>query len=230
MYKIAAILMMFFFTTPVFATSRKVVVHNNQYANQVVIEQKVIQFDDFGKLRVIAVPVTSYGPQYYYQAEPLRRPSNISDEDIDKIIQGVVDGVLKQIQVVGDDGGPVQPPVEPEHPTTPPVGQPTSDLDAKVLDLFVNKCITCHIEGTSKGKLTLIKADNSMGVLSDRQISKVVRRAEGGFGLPANKRMPLNAEPLSDEDVQLLKSWEDYRLSQPVAEIQTEETLTNEVP
>lgn len=210
---------------PSYGTSRHVVASKN--IDQIVIQQKVVQFDDFGQLRVVAIPVTSYGPQYYYEAAPLRRDNKLSDEDIQKIIDGVVAGVIQQIEVVGDGGNTTEKPAtKPDVPSTP---TPVTNLESQVLTLFVNKCATCHTEGSPKGKLALLNKDDTMGKLTDRQVSKIIRRTEGGAGIDENHMMPLGGPALPQEDIDLLKRWQDERFAQPVAEIQ-EETLTNEVP
>lgn len=221
---INALLILGFLVNPVLGSGRSFVKQRVQ--NEVVVQQKVIKFDDFSQLRVVAVPVSNLGLQYYYEAEPLRRNDNLSDEDIDKIVSGVVEGILDQIQVTGegepDPQGPGTSPEGPE-PQNSPVGEQPSTLDEKVLSLFNNKCLVCHDTTSHKGKLVLVGDDGKLSKFTDGQVAKILRRTTGGFNLPQNKRMPLNSDALEDTEVQTLIDWQDARLNKPVVAEVSEE-------
>ena len=231
MKKFLSLLIVLFLFSPSYGATKSRVVYNNQKVDQVIIEQKVIKFDDFNQLRVIAIPVTNYGPQYYYEAEPLRRNQNLSQEDIDKIVQGVVDGIINQLEVVGEDGEAGNSPADPDKPQNPPVGTPDkpdlSSLDAQVLHLFSNKCYHCHDSSSHQGNLILVSDDESLADLTDRQVAKVIRRTVGGFGLDPQHRMPLNSDALPQEEIELLQKWADERFAK--AEQVAEDTNTEGV-
>lgn len=221
--KIFVILMSICFATPSFATVRRVAAKKNVAVDQVVIEQKVYKFQP-NRIEYVQIPVTSYYPQYYYEADRsaiLGRKIELSDEDIDRIIQGVTNGIISQLDVVDENGEPINPvtPVVPDQPDSPPVSN--SEIEAAVLDLFHNKCASCHSGDSPKGKLLLVNSDDSIGNLTDRQISQVLRRTRGGHGLSPEKIMPLGGDQLSDEEIDLLQAWQDERFAQPavVAEI-----------
>lgn len=218
-YVLRFLLIFAFLANPVYAGGHRKVV-KQVYDNQVVVSQKIIEFDKFNTLKVIAVPVTSYRPAYHYESLGLRRnaPAKpLSQEDMDYIITGVVQDIKDQILVV-EEPEP-EDPASPEQPQTPPVGEQPSDLKTQVLGIFNNKCIHCHDSSTHKGNLTLVKEDGTMSPFSDRMVSKIIRRTEGGYGLPDGKRMPLNADSLTDEEIEILKRWQDEINSQPVAEV-----------
>jgi mono/diheme cytochrome c family protein len=182
--------------------------HNN---NQVVIEQKVIEYGD--SLQIIAVPVTDLGvaPQYYYQSEPLRG-RNLSEADrkaiIEEVVAGVLAGIDARFDVVGDDGKPVVPnpgggTVEPPKETP----APASDLEKQVLAIFTNNCATCHTAGglDVEGIPTLLASDGTIKKLADSNLEQLKRFKvweSTFFG-----HMPKNSSPLNESDVEILHKW-----------------------
>lgn len=190
--------------------SRARIVHHN--VDQVIIAEKIIQFDEFANLQVIAVPITSTGVQYYYQSEPLRgRGQGLSDEDRKLIVEEIVKGVLAGIEVVGDDGKPVEKPntggggtIEPPKVDPPTVG---SDLDKQVLGIFTANCSSCHTAGALHAESipVLLAEDGSLAKLTDKPLEQL-RRFKIHDAVFYN-RMPKNSSPLSEGDVDVLHRW-----------------------
>lgn len=204
-----ALLMMTPLTAGVSRSRSRYISSYHDNVNRVVIEQKVLEYDD--SLKIIAVPVTDIGLQYYYQSEPLRG-RGLSEDDKKQIIEEVVAGVLKGIdekfEVVPDEGGEngnqgggVVPPVQ------PPTDNNTSALDAAILKIVTSKCSTCHTEdGLAKdGIPTLLKKDGSLSVLADLKDEKL-RRWDIHDSVFSG-RMPKNDTPLTDEEVDTFKQW-----------------------
>jgi len=171
------------------------------------IVQKVVEFDNYAPIRVIAAPVTDYGPEYYWyvnqdsmEPEYLTDQGVISDADIDRIADAVIEKFTKEFDFKRKEGSDV--PSEPVKPTA-------SDLDEQVKALFVNHCATCHGDKASGG-LQLLNKDSGVWMLNN--IDPVTRwtiydRTHGGANLDSAKRMPKNQEPLSDQDIELLQEW-----------------------
>lgn len=188
----------------------RIVSHHN---NDIVIQQKIVQFSQFENLQVIAVPVTDTGVQYYYQSEPLRG-RNLSEQDkkeiVEEIVKGVLAGIDERFEVTGEDGKPVEKPntgggtVEPpkEDPATP-----TSDLEKQVLNIFTNSCAICHTEGKLDidGIPTLLASDGSIKKLPDSSLEQLKRFKvwESTF----YNHMPKNGTPLNEEQVEILHKW-----------------------
>lgn len=214
-YVLRVLLILSFLANPLYAGGHRKVV-KEVYNTEVVHSQKIIEFNKFNTLKVIAVPVTSYGPAYHYESLGLRRNAAskpLSQEDMDYIITGVVQGIKDQILVV-EEPEP-EDPASPEQPQTPPVGEQPSDLKSQVVGIFNNRCIQCHDSTTNKGNLTLLLEDGQINPdLTDRQVSKITRRTRGGNGLDLKQRMPLNADALSDEEIDILQRWEDAKFNE----------------
>jgi mono/diheme cytochrome c family protein len=181
------------------------VVKQNVVVNELVIERKVVEFDEYGAVRVVAIPVTDYGPEYYWKydgdSEELRN-YRISDEDIERIKKAVIDEYARRY--------PSQNPVEGEPIPEPPVSD-ASDLDKKIEVLFIRECSSCHSDNNPKGGLTLINQVGGLSILAENIGHKtrwnVYDRTHGGGHLDPELIMPLNKERLSDEDIDLIHEW-----------------------
>ena len=191
--------------------SRAKVVNSYHNANQVVIEQKVIEYGD--SLQIIAVPVTDVGLQYYYQSEPLRG-RGLTQEDRDQIVQEVVKGVLagidERFEIANPDGS-VTPPKEPTPTPTPPESATPglTELDKKVFDIMTGRgsCAICHTEGSlEKANMpVLLTKDGSLSKLTD-STSEQLRRWKIWDSV-FEGRMPKNNGVLSDNDTKVFKDW-----------------------
>jgi len=88
-----------------------------------------------------------------------------------------------------------------------------ADFKTQILPIFESKCYRCHGNGESRGGLSLdveeiekhIRRNGAInpGNSSRSELFERVTVAEG------NNRMPRNASPLSDDEVELIKAWID---------------------
>lgn len=186
------------------------------YNNDVVIQQKIVQFDNFERLQVIAVPVTDTGVQYYYQSEPLRG-RNLSEQDkkeiVEEIVKGVLAGIEENFEVVGENGNkPTDKPTEkPQGGNIPPKIDPPvstgSELDKEILNLVTANCAICHTEGSlnKEGIPTLLKLDGTLNVLADTEKEKL--RRWNIWDSVYRGRMPKNGTILSESDADTFYKW-----------------------
>ena len=179
--------------------------------NDVVIEQKVIQYDNFSRLQVIAVPVTDLGLQYYYQSEPLRG-RNLSEEDrkaiVEDIIAGVLAGIDQRFEIPTGDDGNVGGGNAEDGNVPPPQDDNSSDLDKKVLAMMEKyNCGTCHTEGQLEkpNMPTLLTKDGKLKTLEDPKLERL-RRYDIHDSVYSG-RMPKNSNVVSDGDAKTFYDW-----------------------
>jgi hypothetical protein len=162
--------------------------YRQQYGyNKVKVIQKVIEFD-----------ADVFEPEYgYYDHVPdkIRAQKEYEDAKFKEELQALMLILLKekvsQMQ-------PMQ-----QEPKQEP------SLDDKVLSIFErNKCVTCHDE-TNSGNVQLVKSLDEGYELLDSQLATrvLVHNSTYGVDLGNKKLMPLNGEPLGDEDVEILRKW-----------------------
>lgn len=187
-----------------------------QRNNNVVVRQKVVQFDEFQTLKVVAIPVSDTGLQYYYEAQPLRGSRKLSQEDVDTLVNAIMSEFDKRFEVT-DEAGEDEPgePDSPEGTPDQPTGQPAeATTESKVIALFQERCATCHDGTNPKNKIVLLSNEHNLATLTDRQVSKIVIRTEGGAGLDKSLLMPKGGPALSQEDIDLLKLWQRERFEE----------------
>lgn len=88
-----------------------------------------------------------------------------------------------------------------------------ADFESQILPIFQSKCYRCHGNGSSRGGLSLevdqiaqhISRNGAInpGSSGRSELFERITVAEG------NRRMPRNASPLSDDEVELVKAWID---------------------
>lgn len=171
----------------------------NLYATDVVVKQRVVQFD----------PNTFLGIQgYYSHGQNLRvQKSQEEDEKLkllkeqNEILKQMVNALLKG-KVEGGAGGAL--PVNPEEPAVP-------ELETKVLEIYSTKCAKCHGDTKADGGLALVKdgklvKDQNDGI--ELAIRNVVHHRVNGVSLSEGEvRMPKGAPALSNEEVEVLRLW-----------------------
>lgn len=176
--------------------------HANQVVKKdvVVVKEKVVEFDADYYL----------GLDGYYAAQDKAVAEHGSGARLERL-ESQVDILIKALADKYNLGGETKPkPVTPE--VSPPSGdpKPVDSLNAQVFTIFKKNCITCHGPNQAAGKLKLIGRDNQGDFLVDVGLKafKVYDRVAGihlqdrGLDL-----MPLNKQPLSDEDVQTIWVW-----------------------
>src|SRR3954453_13700037 len=98
--------------------------------------------------------------------------------------------------------------------SSPPLPAPAArqvDFARDIQPIFAARCNTCHGEDEQEGQLRLDARaivlrggkSGSLFVTGDSAGSLLVKRVVGHGG----KRMPLDDEPLSDEQIGLLRAW-----------------------
>jgi hypothetical protein len=216
--KIVVFFMVMILSMPVYGggisrSRARIVSHHN---NDIVIQQKIVQFSQFENLQVIAVPVTDTGVQYYYQSEPLRG-RNLSEQDkkeiVEEIVKGVLAGIEENFEVVGENGNkPTDNPTEkPQGGNIPPKIDPPADagseLDKEILNLVTTNCAICHTEGSlnKEGIPTLLKLDGTLNVLADTEKEKL--RRWNIWDSVYRGRMPKNGTILSESDADTFYKW-----------------------
>ena len=195
---------------------QKFLANQNDYGNQfnqfghgynnnaVVIQDKIIQFDNFNN--VFAVPVTNFGLDYYYRViiEPERQ--RVADRVADTVVERLLQRIRAEQAAQPAPAPipvPVAPPIVRPAPVVPPVED--SELLDKVFTILDTNCSTCHTEGDEK-KIVIFDDIGDLAQLTADQKWKIWDSVDGG-GLPRDKVMPKNGEPLSDEDVAILREW-----------------------
>jgi len=180
--------------------------YNNN--NAIVIQDKIIQFDNFNN--VYAVPVTNFGLDYFYRVitEPERQ--RVADRVADTVVERLLQRIREE-QAAQPAPAPIPVPVAPVAPVAPnpPTVKPripTGDLDDQVFDILTTNCAVCHTAGDEKGKLAIFNDNGDLNDLTVDQKWKIWDRTDGG-GLPRDKVMPKNGEPLSGDDVAILREW-----------------------
>jgi mono/diheme cytochrome c family protein len=101
----------------------------------------------------------------------------------------------------------------------PPAAQRQIDFTRDVWPLFVDRCVSCHGEDDQKGQLrldakALVQRGGKSGPLfksGDSRESLLLKRLVGIGG----KRMPLDDEPLTDEQIGLIRAWIDHGAKWP---------------
>ncbi|MCA9237994.1 MAG: hypothetical protein KDA44_21120 [Planctomycetales bacterium] len=95
---------------------------------------------------------------------------------------------------------------------TPSVGSAAVDFAAQIQPLFVQHCAKCHGQEKGLGKLRLHTAEaiqasphDDLAIAGKPEESEIYKR----LVLPADdkKRMPKGADPLSAEEIELVKQW-----------------------
>lgn len=174
--------------------------------NALVIQDKIVQFDHFNN--VFAVPVTNLGLDYYYRVitEPERQ--RVADRIADSVLQRLAEQLRD-----ADDRRPTPGPEPRPEPVPGPVDRPDptpappsdDELTDRVFDILETNCAACHTQGDEK-KIAIFDDIGDLLDLTADQKWKIWDRVDGS-NLPRDKVMPKNGEPLSDEDVAILREW-----------------------
>lgn len=147
---------------------------------RVVIREKVVNYGEL--LKVIAVPVTETDAEYYFEKAS---KVHISDDDAKKIAEFVIK--LLEEKLATDET--------------------TNELEQKVADLVNNNCLDCHNNDKRGGDLSFVGTDGSLtlsdtnGKLTEAEIAFLM------YSQSFDQKMPKGKDPLSDEDVSLLKQY-----------------------
>lgn len=180
--KITLSLLAIFLATSLYANDRYY--YRSHYNNAVKVVQKQIEFD-----------ADVFNPAYgYYDNVPdkIKAQKDYEDAKFNEQLRALVLILLKQ---------QAEKAMPPEMPKEKP------SLDEKVLALFKsNKCDTCHGEKATAG-IQLVKDGQLTDVMLAERV--LIHNVTYGVGLEeqGKKLMPLNGEPLSDDDVETLRLW-----------------------
>jgi hypothetical protein len=161
-------------------------------------DRRFVSHNDF----IFEVPVTDLGLEYYYRVKDSAELS-IDDDDLEKLSEKIVAKLISKLSLPTKPDAP--PPVdnpspddtEPVEPASPET--PTDKLKLKSLEILKKNCAKCHSGDTINGGLEIIK-DNKLSQLNREQKFDIFIQA-------FEQKMPKGGDPLSDEDVIILKDW-----------------------
>jgi len=157
------------------------------------VRQKIV--DRHGRYYYIYEVPVSKSPYYEVNTRP-----GLTKEDrellADDIANLVVEKLAKAIAV------------EPEpEPVEPPSN---SELDLKVQAILLTNCAKCHGNGEKSGKLSFIEDDKLTIIESDKTPDEIIAIKLLKYQIAdavETGRMPKGGEPLSDDDLSVLKNW-----------------------
>lgn len=180
----------------------------NKVQKNVVVEQKVVEFD----------ADLYYGFNAYAVVDELNEKRKGKLESKDELIQKLLEqnkeliDVLLKINGKLGDGEPVSPgiPNDPENPTTP--DEPDSSDIGSVELMLVNKCAGCHSDGKHKYFENDSLAENLKNpkTVDDFMTkAKIYERVHGGSLIKEQNLaiMPKGDKPLTTEEVTDVWLW-----------------------
>jgi mono/diheme cytochrome c family protein len=178
-------------------------VYNNGYVQPVVVHNKIIEFDAryFQGLN-----------HYFSVGEKIQKEKQEEVKSEVDFYKGQIDMLLKilanqQKGVGGTEIKPEEKPATPSSPATPNNGDQVTDVDKKVYNIFKNKCVHCHGDTKQDGGLTLIKNDILQLVDIYDRVEIYDRILGTDLQSRGKARMPKGSNPLSDEEVEVLRLW-----------------------
>lgn len=174
----------------------KVGFSTNPYVEQVIVQQKVVQFN----------PDYYLGVQgYFAHGENLKQKNqaNIAAENDALLAELQAQNKLLKDILAGLTGKKI------ETPATPPIPEPvdtTPDADKKVLSIFSANCAKCHGDTKSDGGLTLVKGGKLVDVSLAQAV--LVHHRTNAVSLDTDEAaMPKGTPALSDDDVDTIRLW-----------------------
>lgn len=160
------------------------------------------QHHGFDNSIIFGVPVSDLGLEYYYRVKDQDELS-IKDDDIEKISNAVVAKLIEKLALPTKPENPgVEPtPDNPDQPIVPEPEpeSPVEQLKLSALNILKKNCAKCHSGDTINGGLEIVK-DGKLAQLNREQKFDI-------FIATFDQKMPKGGDPLSDEDVIVLKEW-----------------------
>lgn len=154
------------------------------------IRTKTVEFRD--SIKVIGIPVTETGVEYYFQRNIT---GGISDEDAQKIAKAVIDEMEKRLGTL--------PAPEPD----------VSEVEQKVFEIVKNKCAGCHKPDQPDGDLSFI-TDGRLDLHDNREKWSKAEIAGAMEDEVFDQRMPKGKPPLTDEEIEVFREFESLLLKQ----------------
>lgn len=183
----------------VFGGHRVVKVRNNNAINQVIIKDKIVEFDTFYPQQIIHTPVSNFNLDYYYSLRQELQVDEIAEKVVEKLKR---EGYCVKQGEGGDDG--YEPKPEPK-PDNPPGEEPTA-LDNKVFDIFERRCAQCHEGENSPNGLQLVSGNNLIWQSLENRV-EIHRRTFGQHLNDGEQRMPPNGPALTQVEIDTLLEW-----------------------
>lgn len=169
----------------------------------VVAKSKVVQgyhvYNDYNRdiVRVLAVPVTSFGPEYYYKLG-----NDISE---DRLVEKVSDRLLEKLKAEPYNAicaklkrEESQESTQPVEPVVEPVVE--AELSRALKVVIDNSCVNCHNEKKASGGFNLVDYTRDGKPLTKGDWSDIYFAVEDGS-------MPKNNTVLPQESVNLIKKF-----------------------
>ncbi len=102
----------------------------------------------------------------------------------------------------------------PDDPKLPPPSKVKIDFDAQIKPIFQARCLNCHAKGKYKGGLSLETREATLKGGESGPAVEVGKSAESLLvelvaGLDPDRRMPDKGDPLTKEEVGLIRAWVD---------------------
>lgn len=192
----------------IFASNRFV---RNRF-NEVVIRDKLVEFDVFSPVHVVHTPVSEFGLGHYYSLRQELNMDALADQIVRKLVeQGYC--VQNNGHIPTPNPQPTDPqeptPEEPNNPGPPGDGVPT-ELDEAVFQIFMDKCKNCHAGENAKGGLELVRdlGDGEWGLVYQDVFSRMeIHHRTFGQNLDGAQRMPPNGPSLDTKQVEQIRAW-----------------------
>ncbi len=170
------------------------VVYGNPYVQQVIVPQRVIQYDQGYFI----------GANGYYKAgeQIAQDKAKSADDKVNQLESEVKDlktELAELIKVLKGERTAVE-----TKPEVPPPPKPADNLEDQVSKLLKTKCFQCHANGNNGSKF--LDADGKL-VADYKAAIKVHHRTEAVALDKGEARMPKGGAPLTNAEVILLKKW-----------------------
>ena len=109
-----------------------------------------------------------------------------------------------------------------DDPKLPPAATQKVDFDTQIKPIFQARCLNCHAKGKYKGGLSLENREALLKGGEDGPSIVVGKSAESLLvelvaGLDPDRRMPEKGDPLSKNEVSLIRGWIDQGANWPEA-------------
>lgn len=191
------------------------------------IERRFVEVTPYNP-SVIGIPVNNLNQSYWYQVgqnivsqQTQNEVANLRSEI--EILKNILDAILTELEDLKKNKGTNvdNGETKPEEPVPDPVPKSDKEVLAKLIfdDIIANSCVDCHNPAAPKGALALIDNSNKLSArykTADgwRDFNLVdwynlADRIDPRFTSP-EKLMPKGGEPLTDQQIQLVKDYIQY--------------------
>lgn len=152
---------------------------------------------------IFEVPVSNLGLEYYYRVKD-SESLTLKDDDIEKLSDAIVAKLINKLALPTGPNQPTQPsdPTVESTPIPKPEPEPLDEvgkLNLKALTILKTNCAKCHSGDKINGGLEIIKDDDIANLNREQKFDIFISAFD--------QKMPKGGDPLSDEDVIVLKEW-----------------------